>query len=113
MKKTVKAQKTNSPIFCLRLKQARLALGLSQKALGVAAGLDDFTASARMNRYETGIRTPDHLTASNIARALNVPLPFLYAETVEMAKYILNYENLLIPQLDKLIELLDTTYETE
>ena len=107
MKKTVKEQKANSPIFCLRLKQARLALGLSQEALGVVAGLDDFTASARMNRYETGIRTPDYLTASNIAKALDVPLPFLYAETIEMAKYILNFEETHFSHFEKLIAMLD------
>ncbi len=103
-------QKINSPIFCLRLKQARLAAGLSQEALGVAAGLDDFTASARMNRYETGIRTPDYLTAANIAKALSVPLPFFYAETVEMAKHILGFQNTNIEQYSKLIQFLDNEF---
>jgi transcriptional regulator with XRE-family HTH domain len=37
-----------------RLKEARAALGLSQKQLGVEAGLDEFVASARINRYELG-----------------------------------------------------------
>jgi transcriptional regulator with XRE-family HTH domain len=100
-------QKTNSPIFCLRLKQARLAAGLSQEALGVAAGLDDFTASARMNRYETGIRTPDHLTTANIAKALGIPLPFLYAETDEMAKHILNFDSPKLKSYDNLIKQLN------
>ena len=98
-------QKAHSSIFCLRLKQARLAAGLSQEALGVAAGLDDFTASARMNRYETGIRTPDHLTTLNISKALGVPLPFLYAETDEMAKHILSFEDPKFEKHSKLIQL--------
>lgn len=37
-----------------RLKEARLAARLSQKSLGIAAGMDEFSASARMNQYETG-----------------------------------------------------------
>jgi transcriptional regulator with XRE-family HTH domain len=100
-------KKTHSSIFCLRLKQARLAVGLSQEALGVAAGLDKFIASARMNRYETGIRTPDHLTTLNIAKALGVPLPFLYAETAGMAKHILDFENSDLEKYSNLIQLLD------
>lgn len=37
-----------------RLKEARLEAGLSQKRLGIAAGVDEFVVSARMNQYETG-----------------------------------------------------------
>jgi len=32
-----------------RLKEARLAAGLSQKQLGIAAGIDEFSASPRCN----------------------------------------------------------------
>lgn len=60
-----------------------------------------------MNRYETGIRTPDHLTTTNIARALDLPLPFFYAETNEMAKHILSFGNSNLEQYVKLIQLLD------
>lgn len=38
-------------VFCKRLKEARLAVGLSQKKLGIAIGLDEFVASTRVNRY--------------------------------------------------------------
>ena len=47
-----------SPI-AKRLKEARLEAGLSQKELGVKAGIDQFSASPRMNQYETGKHTPD------------------------------------------------------
>lgn len=46
-------------IFCRRLKQARLASGLSQKRLGIAAGIDEFVASTRINRYEKGVHEPN------------------------------------------------------
>ena len=42
-----------------RLKQARVAAGLSQKMLGIEAGIDAFVASTRINRYELGIHKPD------------------------------------------------------
>ena len=51
-----------------RLKQARLAMCLSQKQLGVQAGIDEFVASTRINRYELGIHKPDYLTAQSLVR---------------------------------------------
>ncbi len=63
-----------------RLKQARQSLNLSQKALGVAAGMDEFSASARMNQYEMGKRTPDYLTLKRIGKVLGCPVAFFYME---------------------------------
>ena len=76
-------------IFCWRLRQARSALGISQKSLGKAIGLDEFSAGTRINRYERGIHNPDPIMAGNIARALNIPLAFLYSESDETAKLVL------------------------
>lgn len=64
-----------------RLKQARLAAGLSQKMLGIEAGIDAFVASARINRYELGIHKPDLLTVRKLAQVLRVPVAFFYADT--------------------------------
>lgn len=71
-----------------RLKEARVAAGLSQKKLGIAAGIDEFSASARMNQYETGKHTPDYLTLKCIAKVLKLPTAYFYAETDELAKII-------------------------
>lgn len=51
-----------SDVVAKRLKEARLAKGLSQKKLGIAAGIDEFTASPRMNQYERGVHIPDYST---------------------------------------------------
>ena len=64
-----------------RLKQARLAAGLSQKMLGIEAGIDAFVASTRINRYELGIHKPDLLTVRKLAVVLKVPVAFFYADT--------------------------------
>ena len=64
-----------------RLKQARLAAGLSQKMLGIEAGIDAFVASTRINRYELGIHKPDLLTVRKLAGVLKVPVAFFYADT--------------------------------
>lgn len=47
-------RESHREIFCKRLKEARTAAGLSQKKLGIAAGIDEFVASTRINRYEKG-----------------------------------------------------------
>lgn len=75
-------------VFCRRLKEARLAAGLSQKRLGMAAGLDEFVASTRINRYELGIHDVDLRTAGRLAEVLGVPLPWLYAEDDALADII-------------------------
>ncbi|CAB5722845.1 Helix-turn-helix [Delftia tsuruhatensis] len=75
-----------------RLKQARLAAGLSQKMLGVEAGIDSFVASARINRYELGVHKPDLLTARKLAQVLQVPMAFFYSDADdEVAELLLMY----------------------
>ena len=75
-----------------RLKQARLAAGLSQKMLGIEAGIDAFVASTRINRYELGIHKPDLLTARKLAQVLKVPMAFFYADTDdEIAELLFKY----------------------
>lgn len=75
-----------------RLKQARVAAGLSQKALGIAAGIDEFVASTRINRYELGVHKPDLLTVRKLAAVLDVPVAFFYADVDdEIAALLLRY----------------------
>jgi transcriptional regulator with XRE-family HTH domain len=71
-----------------RLKQVRVNAGLSQERLGIEAGLDPMSASARMNRYEQGTRTPDPELVERIAAVLDVPAPFFYAADDEIASLI-------------------------
>ena len=81
-------------IFCMRLKQARLAKGLSQKRLGIAAGIDEFVASARINRYEKGVHEVNIETAQLLADVLNVPLAYFYTVDEELAELMLLFISL-------------------
>ena len=76
-------------IVAKRLKEAREGKGLSQKALGIAAGIDEFSASPRINQYERGKHSPDLLTLKRLAKVLAVPLAYLYAEDDFLADAIL------------------------
>lgn len=77
--------------FARRLKSARLRKGLSQEQLGVLAGIDEFSASARMNQYERGKHTPDLKTTARIAAVLDVPVAYLFAEDDAVARLLLAY----------------------
>jgi transcriptional regulator with XRE-family HTH domain len=74
-----------------RLRKARLEADLSQKQLGIQAGLDPFVASTRINRYELGVHRPDLLTAQNLARVLGVSVAYFYAEDDDVADVVSRY----------------------
>lgn len=77
--------------FHQRLKQARLAAGISQKQLGVLAGLDEFVASTRVNRYEQGKHQPDFDTAARLAAVLQVPTAYFFAQDDRLAELMLAF----------------------
>jgi len=72
-----------------RLKEARKNKGLSQKSLGISIGMDEFSASPRMNQYEQGRHTPTYQTLESIAKVLNIPVPFFYTRDDRLAEWIL------------------------
>ncbi len=68
-----------------RLREARVAAGLSQRELGVRAGMDPSVASPRINQYERGKHLPDPLTLERLGVVLDRPLPFFYAADEDLA----------------------------
>ena len=76
-------------IVAVRLRQAREQLGLSQKKLGMLAGIDEFSASARMNQYERGKHLPDVYMVARLAKALSIPEPYFYCEDETLALIVL------------------------
>lgn len=88
-------QKLNSlAVLSRRLKEARERKGLSQRQLGIAAGLDRFVASTRINRYEKGVHHPDPVTIQRMADALGVPAAYLFASDDKLARLILAFNSL-------------------
>ena len=55
-----------------RIRHYRMLLGMTQKALGIAAGFPPETADIRIAQYESGIRTPKHALLCTLAEALGV-----------------------------------------
>jgi len=82
------ALKETRTVFGRRLRDMRQLNGLTQKQLGVKAGLDPKTASARMAQYERGTHTPSFTTAEKLADALMVPAAYFYARDNDLAEII-------------------------
>lgn len=72
-------------VFAKRLKEARTRAALSQERLGVLAGIDEMSSSARMNQYEKAKHEPDFSMVERIAKVLNVPESYFYAVDDEAA----------------------------
>jgi transcriptional regulator with XRE-family HTH domain len=91
----------------MRLKEARMSCGISQKELGIRAGIDEFSASPRINQYENGKHTPNYATLVQLSHVLNVPVPYFYCEDDRLARIIVAYgklsakeQSLLIAELE-------------
>jgi transcriptional regulator with XRE-family HTH domain len=81
-------------VFGKRMKEARTAAGLSQEMLGVLAGIDEMSSSARMNQYERGKHQPDFSMVERIAAVLNVPESYLYCKDEELAAILVDVHRL-------------------
>jgi len=95
---------SDTPVVARRLKEARLRLGMSQYALGVAAGIDEMSASPRVNQYERGKHAPDFQMVSRFAAVLGVPPSYLYTEADDLAEALMLLGNL---PTDKRMQVLD------
>jgi transcriptional regulator with XRE-family HTH domain len=93
-----------SSIFSKRLRNAREDAGLSQKELGILAGLDPFVASTRINRYEQGVHAADITTSRRLAKALKVPLAYLYADNERLARMIRAFDQMDPSDQEKLLK---------
>ncbi len=100
------------PIFAQRMKAAREQMGLSQMELGVRAGIDEGSASARINQYERGKHSPDFSTACNLASVLGVPTAYFYADDDGLADLIATYGRLTPEERKVLLALVTTRTES-
>ncbi len=78
-------------VVARRLRQAREAAGLSQRQLGIVAGLDISVASPRINQYEQEKHMPNVQMLERLGQILDRPLPWFYATDDALAELILDY----------------------
>ncbi|HFQ7087544.1 TPA: helix-turn-helix domain-containing protein [Raoultella planticola ATCC 33531] len=82
---------TQNMIFSRRLKELRVKKNLSQKQLGILAGIDEFVASTRINRYEKGVHQASIRIVQQLAAVLDVPVAYFYTEDDALAQLILEW----------------------
>lgn len=94
-------------VLAKRIKQARIQAGLSQERLGLDAGLDEMSASTRMNRYELGKRIPAPDFVERLSKVLGVPAAFFYAVEEDEAELLAKFHRLSAEEREQLIRQLD------
>ena len=90
-----------------RLKEARLKAGLSQERLGVLAGIDEMSASARMNQYEREKHVPDISMVERLAKVLHVPVAFFYTEHDDEAHMLCRFHRMKNKNKKRVLALMD------
>lgn len=98
-------------VLAKRLKEARLRAGISQERLGLAAGLDEMSASTRMNRYEQGKRSPDLELVERIGQVLGLPAAYFFTADDDMAEMLALFYRLDTKSRLSLVESLRTQVE--
>jgi transcriptional regulator with XRE-family HTH domain len=101
------------PVFARRLAFARERAGLSQKQLGILAGMDPAVASPRINQYERGKHEPQLKTAKQLAEALGVPPAFLYTEDELLAQVLLQWNDLSARQKKDVLKAIEKPVKRE
>ena len=77
-----------------RLRLARERAGLPQDRLGILAGLEESSSSARISRYESGVHEPPLSFTESLARVLGVPAAYFYCKDDRLAEIILRYADM-------------------
>lgn len=98
--------RTRPVSFAERLRNTRQAKGLTQAELGRLMDLPDDVGQTRISRYEQGKHFPDPPAAEKLAKALGVPLAYLWASDDRQAEIILGFAQLDKEQQDGLLGLL-------
>jgi len=86
---------------------------ISQKQLGIDAGIDPSAASPRVNQYETGKHRPDPKMTERLCEVLGIPVAYLYCEDDDLARIIANYSHLSDKDKKKLLAIIEKAEKEE
>ncbi|MGI9838784.1 helix-turn-helix domain-containing protein [Vibrio parahaemolyticus] len=86
-----------------RLKAARKKAKITQKDLGVKIGMEESSASGRMNHYEKGRHVPDIGTLTRMAEELGVPLNYFFCKDNMTAELVCLIDKLTDEQKKELL----------
>ncbi|MDW6017541.1 helix-turn-helix transcriptional regulator [Vibrio plantisponsor] len=90
-----------------RLKAARKKAKITQKDLGVKIGMEESSASGRMNHYEKGRHVPDIGTLTRMAEELGVPLNYFFCKDEVTAELVCLIDKLSNEDKENLLSMLE------
>ncbi|TDB52646.1 helix-turn-helix domain-containing protein [Photorhabdus luminescens] len=79
-----------------RLKAARLRANITQEKLGIAAGIDEKSARARVSQYENGTHQPTFEIMCVFSKVLNVPECYFYIVDDDFSDAVLAIHQILV-----------------
>ena len=85
---------SKNTVLSRRLRQARQRRDLPQDRLGILAGLEESSSSARMSRYESGIHEPPFQFVEAVAKVLGISAAYFYCTDDRLAEIIQIYSDL-------------------
>jgi transcriptional regulator with XRE-family HTH domain len=91
------------------LREVREATDFSQRRLGIAAGIDPFVASTRINRYERGVSWPDVSIIFKLAETLGVPAATFFTEDERLAETIVLFARASKRKQDAVVKMLQSS----
>ena len=68
--------------------------------------MEEFSASARVNQYETGKHMPDLATIESLCIVLNIPMAYLFCADDDLANFLLHYHHL--PKAEFILKVLNS-----
>ncbi|PQQ43015.1 XRE family transcriptional regulator [Photorhabdus luminescens] len=83
-----------------RLKAARLRANITQEKPGIAAGIDEKSARARVSQYENGTHQPTFETICAFSKVLNVPECYFYIVDDDFSDVVLAIHQILVNHRD-------------
>lgn len=94
-------------IVARRLREARKRTGVSQRKIGIKAGINESTASTRINQYERGKHMPGLHIVARLAAVMRMPVPYFYCQDKELADVIVKFSTLGETQRKRLLGSMD------
>lgn len=70
------------------------------------AGIDEMSASARMNQYEKGKHEPDLSMVERLAKVLRLPAAYFYASDDQTAELLIQFHRLKKTDKAKLLQVM-------
>ena len=101
-----------SELVARRLKEARARAGLSQRRLGILAGIHEDSASPRINQYERAKHQPDAQTLDRIGKVVGAPLAYFFTADDRMAALLVTLHRMNRVQLAKVAKFADSLSRT-